>query len=36
METKESQDKWKEADAKLKDQFNRLKRQVPSGRKAKM
>ncbi|KAI0000581.1 hypothetical protein BJV77DRAFT_938994 [Russula vinacea] len=36
METKESQDKWKEADAKLKDQFNRSKRQVPSGRKAKM
>jgi hypothetical protein len=36
METKESQEKWKEADAKLKDQFNRPNRQVVSGRKAKM
>jgi hypothetical protein len=36
METKESQDKWREADAKLKDQFNRIKRQIPVGRKAKM
>jgi len=36
METKESQDKWREADAKLKDQFNRPKPQIPSGRKAKM
>ncbi|KAI9511130.1 hypothetical protein F5148DRAFT_1172912 [Russula earlei] len=36
METKESQDKWKEVDAKLKDLFNRPNRQVPLGRKAKM
>jgi hypothetical protein len=36
METKENQDRWREADAKLKDQFNRPNRQVPSGRKAKM
>jgi len=36
METKESQDKWKEADGKLKDQFNRPNRQPPPRRKAKM
>ncbi|KAI0001278.1 hypothetical protein BJV74DRAFT_819489 [Russula compacta] len=36
METKENQDRWREADAKLKDQFNRINRQVLSGRKAKM
>ncbi|KAH9963904.1 hypothetical protein BC827DRAFT_1191923 [Russula dissimulans] len=36
METKESQDKWKEADAKLRDQFNRPNRPPPPGRKAKM
>ncbi|KAN0111474.1 hypothetical protein V8E52_008497 [Russula decolorans] len=36
METKESQDKWREADTKLKDQFNRPKRLVLPGRKAKM
>jgi hypothetical protein len=36
METKESQDKWKEADARLRNQFNRQNRQIPPGRKAKM
>jgi len=36
METKESQDKWREADTKLKDQFNRPKQLVLPGRKAKM
>ena len=36
METRESQDKWREADTKLKDQFNRPKRVVLPGRKAKM
>jgi len=36
METKESQDKWREADAKLKDQFNRPNRRALPGRKAKM
>jgi len=36
METKESQEKWREADAKLKNQFNRPKRLVLPGRKAKM
>ena len=33
-ETKENQDKWREADAKLKDLFNQPNRQL--GRRAKM
>ncbi|KAI9449414.1 hypothetical protein BJY52DRAFT_252040 [Lactarius psammicola] len=33
-ETKENQDKWREADAKLKDLFNQPNRQF--GRRAKM
>jgi hypothetical protein len=35
-ESKESQDRWKEADAKLKDTFNHPNRSVPLGRRAKM
>jgi hypothetical protein len=35
-ETKESQDKWKETDSKLKDMFNHTNRQIPVGRRAKM
>jgi hypothetical protein len=35
-ESKESQDKWKDTDAKLKDTFNHTNRPVPLGRRAKM
>ncbi|KAI0305405.1 hypothetical protein B0F90DRAFT_1697705 [Multifurca ochricompacta] len=35
-ETKESQNKWREADARLKNLFNHPNRQVPPGRRAKM
>jgi hypothetical protein len=35
-ETRENQDKWREADGKLKDLFNPSTPQVPFGRRAKM